>query len=121
MGGRSRSKRSKRSKVSKRKLKKLRYKAFPELFSNGGSCSNCCLALWCPCVASGKISEAAGSGTYCNGCLTHCMVSCCCGSTVGAIYHTVGPSKDLRERNPTGVEESTCKICCCHTCCPCCA
>merc|ERR1711964_715913 len=95
-------------------------KHFPKLCCNGGSCGNCCLGYCCPCVASGKISEASGAD-FCQGCLIHCCITFCLGNCCSSFYHTCWPSKNLREKYPTGVEESDCKICICHLCCPGCA
>jgi Cys-rich protein (TIGR01571 family) len=66
-------------------------------------CSSCCLTMWCPCVAHGKISDAvSGGGTFAPCCIhfltTPCCVPQCC----------LGPQARSNLRSKYGLPASPC-------------
>merc|ERR1711964_404190 len=102
--------------------------AMPGLFDC--TVNDCCLSLWCPCIASGMIIKPIIRETFPDrrvyrdnpvkvGCWVHFLLSglTCVG---GACYHGLCHAPKLRKKFNVKSDESRLKTCCLHLWCyPC--
>ncbi|XP_058772273.1 protein PLANT CADMIUM RESISTANCE 3-like [Vicia villosa] len=76
-------------------------------------CSSCCLTLWCPCVAFGRVAEIVDKGTT-SSCV-HGLLYCLLGgfSHFGSIYACIYRTKLRRVFGIHGSQTCDCIASCC--------
>ncbi|XP_058732529.1 protein PLANT CADMIUM RESISTANCE 3-like [Vicia villosa] len=74
--------------------------------------SSCCLTLWCPCVAFGRVAEIVDKGT--TSCCVHGLLYCLLGSVgLGSLYGCIYRTKLRNVFGIDGSQTSDCLASCC--------